>query len=202
MGFEVKLNAIPNHFKLFESAKRGDLDPELISFIGLYFSLRRKKKSKVEEFARGDNDRIVFIDELERIIVSNPGIEDRYIDLDRRFDWLRFLLFRTSANIGIDDLSEACIRGQSKVMDGAVSVQGFTVKTTTSEDCKAIYLWLDTIKRTDLESSFSQQAFSDKGLYKWNEENDPKIIYEDFDNLKAFYKRVVENSEAIIVTTD
>jgi len=201
MGFEVELNAIPKDFALFKSAKKGEFDPELISFIGMYFKLRRQKGGEVEKFVEGDNGRIVFADELEKTIIANSGIEDRYLELDRRFDWLRFLLLRASRRIGIKDLSEVCIRGQSKVMEGAISVQGFTVKTTSCELCRDIYLWLESITRRDLESSFSQQAFIDEGLYKWHKAKEPDIIFQDFENLKAFYKRVVEHSEAVIITT-
>jgi hypothetical protein len=66
MGFDVTLNAFPPQCELLERVRAGEIDAELIQFVGWYFVKRGTAATRWTDFARGDPERERFVDLLAR----------------------------------------------------------------------------------------------------------------------------------------
>ena len=124
MGWEIEITAITPHCELLRRVNDNEIDAELLTFVRTYLRLRREQGSRVNTFARGDKDYEIFVDALEQLVINKPGIENRYCDLDRRFDWLKWLLTQSSPPQDAQ-LAEIAIHGESLLTPTARSVQGF-----------------------------------------------------------------------------
>ncbi|MCU0552358.1 MAG: YfbM family protein [Leptolyngbya sp. Prado105] len=204
MGWEVELNAISPECKLLQLVSSNKLDPELLSFVRSYFRLRRKQGSRVDSFISGYKDYEILVDALEQLVSDHPGIETRCCDLDRRFEWLTWLLTQ-SFSVQDAPLAEIAIRGEALVTPTARSVQGFPIRWTSPATCERISIWLSGMNRPLLRSKYDPISMSAAHLYKWHH-NDPEVAFEwmieDFNSLQRLYRAVVSNSEAVLVVTD
>jgi hypothetical protein len=205
MGWEVQLNAIAPDCELLRRINDNELDAELLTFVRIYFRQRREQGRRDETFAYGDKNYEIFVNDLEQLMRDKPGIENRYCDLDRRFDWLKWLL--TECSFPQDaQLAEIAIRGESHVTPTARSVQGFPICWTSPSTCELIDLWLSELNRPLLESKFDPIRMNCANLYKWQQSGDREDVFEsiieDFNSLQRLYRNVVKNSEAVLVVTD
>jgi hypothetical protein len=205
MGWEVTLNAISPQSNLLRLVNSNELSPELLTFVGHYFRLRREQGSRVNRFAQGDRDYETFVDALEQLVSDRPKIETRYCELDRRFEWLQWLLTQSSKPQD-SSLAKTAIRGESWITPTARSVQGFPICLTSPATCELVNIWLSEMDRSLLRSHYDPIAMNAAHLYKWGQSGDPKDafewIIEDFNSLQQFYRDVVANSEAVLVVTD
>jgi hypothetical protein len=205
MGWEVELIAISPECKLLQLVNSNELNPELLTFVGYYFRLRREQGSRVDTFARGDRDYETFVDTLEQLVSDHPGVETRHCYLDRRFEWLQWLLTQSSRPQDAP-LAETAIRGELLVTPNAQSVQGFPIRWTSPATCELIDVWLSEMDRPLLRSQYDPIDMNAASLYKWGQSGDPEDafewIIEDFNSLQRFYRDIVANSEAVLVITD
>jgi hypothetical protein len=205
MGWEVELNAISPQCELLRLINGNKLDPELLTFVPAYFRLRRKRGSRVDSFANGDRGFEILVDALEHLVSDHPGIETRYCNLDRRFDWLQWLLTQSS-NIQDAPLAEIAIRGEALITPTARSIQGFPIRWTSPATCELIDIWLSEMDDSMLQAKYDPMSMNAAGLYKWLQVSDPEVVFEwiieDLSSLQRLYRGVVTNSEAILVVTD
>ncbi len=205
MGWEVELNAIAPDCELLRRIKDNELDSELLTFVRTYFRLRREQGSRVDTFAEGVKDYEIFVDTLEQLVKDKPGIENRYCNLDRRFEWLEWLLTQSSSPQNAQ-LAKIAICGESPVTPTARSVQGFQICWNSSSTCGLIHIWLSKLNRPLLESKFDPIRMNSANIYKWRQSGDPEVAFEwvmeDFNSLQRLYQDVVKNSEAVLVVTD
>jgi hypothetical protein len=206
MGFEVQLNAFPPQCELLERARAGEISAELIQFAGGYFVSRRTSATRRTCFARGDAEGERFVDALEKILAEHPGIAERSCDLDRRFEWLEWLLVRCVPTEDDPSLAVAANRGDAQILPGAVSVQGFPIRWTLPDRCVLIHRWLELLTIRDLRALYDPVAMEHDHLYKWHIPNDPDkvfgLIAEDFTALQRLYREVAACSEAVLVKKD
>jgi Domain of unknown function (DUF1877) len=207
MGREVVLNALPTESRLFDLINEKKIDADLLTFVSSYFFYRRQQGQRVHEFADEDDKQYeLFIDTLEEIVDNHPGIENRYCDLERRFDWLKWLLIECSCDEEEKTLAIITVEGESLFIPAASGVQGFPIRWTVPDTCKLIHIWLTGLDESYLQSKYSPSQMSDTYLYKWNTENDAeesfRMITKDFQALKQLYQNVTNTSEAILVVTD
>lgn len=205
MGWEVELNAIPADCELIAAVKRQEIDAELLICVRGYFRLRRKHSCRVDSYTQGDPDYEILVDYLERIMVDHPDIQYRFCDLQRRFDWLKWLLEQCSEG---DDpgLATTAIGGEVQVTPTARSTQGFPICWTSPETCKRIHAWLSELTPADLQAQFDPDRMDRATLYKWVPPVDAvrnlDWIVKDFEALKQFYADVAKRSEAVLVVAD
>jgi Domain of unknown function (DUF1877) len=206
MGWELELNALPSKCTLLESVINSDIDAEHLSFVRTYFRLRREQHSRVNKFPYSDALHKRFVDALEELIETNPGIENRYCDLSRRFDWIKWLLMKCALSEEEELLAVTAITGQSNVLPSAQSTQGFPIRWTPPDKCELIHIWLSGITEEDIKSKYEPLLMHDAQLYKWQQtfNTDEALgwIVGDFTALKRFYEDVVDHSEAVLVVTD
>lgn len=205
MGWEIELNAIVPNCELLQCVHNNEIDAELLTFVRTYFRLRREQGSRVDSFALGDKNYEIFVNALEQLVRHKPGIEYRYCDLDRRFEWLKWLLTQSSSPQDAQ-LAEIAIHGESPITPTARSIQGFPICWTSPSTCELIYIWLSELNRPLLESKFDPIRMNSAHLYKWQRSRDPEVAFEwimqDFNSLQRLYQNVVEHSEAVLVVTD
>ncbi len=203
MGREVQLNAISPECKLLQLVN--SINPELLTFVGYYFRLRCQQGSRVDTFAHGDRDYETFVDALEQLVSDHPGIETRHCYLDRRFEWLQWLLTQSSRPQDAP-LAETAIRGELLVTPNARGTQGFPIRWTSPATCELINVWLSEMDRPLLRSRYDPIAMNAANLYKWGQSGDPEDAFEwiikDFNSLQRFYQDIVANSEAVLVVID
>lgn len=206
MGWELELNALPSKCTLLESVTNSDIDAEYLSFVRLYFRLRREQQSRINKFPYGEAEYKQFVDALEELVETHPGIENRYCDLDRRFDWIKWLLMRCALDEEEESLAVTAITGQSNVLPSARSTQGFPIRWTPADKCELIHIWLSRITEEDIKSKYEPVLMQYAHLYKWQQRSDADEalgwIVTDFTALKRFYEDVVDHSEAVLVVTD
>lgn len=208
MGFETELNAIAPHCTLLKNIADNQIDAELLTFVRSYFRRRRTCGGRDNTFARGIPDYEKFVDSLEAMTLTNPGIENRYCDLDRRFDWLQWSLQRCARNEYERLLANTAIAGTSQIFPLAKSTQGFKIMWTLPDDCAMIHLWLDEITTLDLKSKYDPAQMRYAHLYKFSQhhEAEDEAIFEwitsDFIKLKKLYCDVAALGEAILVVCD
>jgi hypothetical protein len=206
MGWEVELNAMPSECSLFESIRKKEIDAELLTFVPTYFRLRRQHQRRVTEFVRGDIEYKVFVDALEQIVAIHPGIDHRFCSLDRRFDWLKWLLIQCAHDDDEKQLAEESISGESRISGEAKSVQGFPIRWTSQGKVQRIHGWLSELTLETIRSKFDPENMSRVDLYKWDLQEDSEatfgVIAEDFDAIRMFYRDVSSQTESVIVIID
>ncbi len=208
MGFDTELNAIAPHSALLENIADHQIDAQLLTFVGRYFRRRRDSGTRDNTFARGTPEYEKFVDALEAMIMTNPDIENRYCDLDRRFNWLKWLLQRCAQNKHERLLATTAIAGTSQIFPAAKSTQGFKIMWTLPDDCRLIRLWLDQITILDLKSTYDPAQMLTEHLYKFTLHHKERaeatfeLITDDFIKLKKLYSDVVACGEAILVVCD
>jgi hypothetical protein len=206
MGWEVELNAMPSECSLFESIRQKGIDAELLTFVPAYFRLRRQHNRRVNEFVRGDIGYKAFVDVLEQIVTSHPGIDHRFCSLDRRFDWLKWLLIQCAQDNDEKRLAEESISGESRISGEAKSVQGFPIRWTPQGKVKQIHGWLSELTLAAIRSKFDPEKMSRVDLYKWGPEEDSDatfdVIASDFEAVQMFYREVSSQSESVLVIID
>ncbi|MEZ6135546.1 MAG: DUF1877 family protein [Pirellulaceae bacterium] len=205
MGWEVELNAFPADCNLLAAVTRGEIDAELLTFVRTYFRMRRKLGCRVNSFAERDPECQVFVDALETIVADHPGIDHRFCDLERRFEWLKWLL-QESSHAQDATLAATAIGGEAQVTPSARSIQGFPIRWTSPGTCELIHMWLTDLAQKDLRSHYDPDRMRNANLYKWGPPTDTELAFEwimdDFTSLKSFYCDVAKNSEAVLVVAD
>lgn len=204
MGVEVQLNAVAPDSELLKAVANSTLDASMLTFLPSYFRRRRDQGRRVDDYAMGSPEFELLADLAEKLIAAHPGIEFRCCDLDRRFQWLEWLLRKCAA---IDErlLAETAIQGEAQVTATASGVQGHPIRWTSPSTCELIHMWLSEIEPSQLRAVYDPERMSWAHLYKWgNKEGDKplKLILEDFQSLKQLYSEVAARSEAVLVVTD
>jgi hypothetical protein len=118
MGIEVKLNAFPPQCELLERVRAGEICAQDIQFVWWYFFNRRTSVTRWTGFALGRPEQERFVDLLEIILAQHPGIAERICDLDKRFQWLEWLLVRCVRTEDDRSLAVAAIRGDAQIPPG------------------------------------------------------------------------------------
>jgi hypothetical protein len=211
MGIEVKLNAFPPQCELLERVRAGEICAQDIQFVWWYFFNRRTSATRWNGFARGDPERERFVDLLEIILAQHPGIAERICDLDKRFQWLEWLLDRCARTEDDRSLAVAAIRGDGQILPGAIAGQGAPICWTLPDRCVLIHRWLESLTTRNLQANYDPVAMERAHLYKWHlykwpDDADRDGVFgeiaEDFGALQRLYREVAIRSEAVLVVTD
>jgi len=206
MGFEVELNALPADCSLLAAVHDNRIDAELLTFVRTYFRLRRRQRRRVEEFIAGSGEYKALVDALEELVVLHPGIEDRHCDLERRFEWLKWLLIECVHDEEEKQFAQETILGELRIFPESKSIQGFPIRWTSHGRAELIHIWLSGLTVADLKSKFDPERMYSDQLYKWGQSKDYEasfqLITEDFDALRKFYREVTELSESVLVIKD
>jgi Domain of unknown function (DUF1877) len=123
-------------------------------------------------------------------------------DLDRRFDWLDWVLRKALA----EPISSRAINGRAQIAPGAVAGQGFQIRWNDTETCTAIADIFSKVSLSTIRSKVNCADMSADHLYKfgqWDDENVvAKQICDDFIALRDFYAAVAVNCEAALIYKD
>ena len=206
MGFEVELYAFPPASRFLERVRAGDIDQELILFVRLYFPERRASSRRLTKFGTGDSESERVVDLLEEIITAHPGIVDRSCRLDRRSQWLQWLLEQSARTEEERSQAIAAISGDSPIHPEARGTQGIPIRWTLPDRCEWIHRWLSELNPDDLRAHFDPAEMERHHLYKWRVPDDPDEVFgwiaEDFASLQRLYREVTPHGEAVLVIED
>lgn len=150
-----------------------------------------------------------FICETKRIRDENPGIENRKLDIGRRWDMLHYLLSEIRRNnqpYNEKDLIHRAIHGGEKVGENATLPQGVPVRFLTPEEVKEISKKFGQIETDYLEEHWNPVKMREAGVYKIRGDytDDSQLIYlkEEFEKLKDFYLWSAIYDEGVLVFCD
>lgn len=212
MGRELDLIALPPHCLLLQQFDQQLIGAELLSLVPGYLRQRRSQRRRVRGFTQGDPDYERLVDAVETMIASSPAIEQRYCELDRRFEWLEWLLVRSASDEQEQNWAATAIRGTAPLSPTARSTQGFLIRTTSAPQAGLISQWLQGLTVDQLRRHYDPDAMADADLYKWgqiynrDETNQPaalfNVIAEDFTALRQFYRDVSNHAETILAVMD
>lgn len=212
MGQELDLIALPTNCSLLQQVDQQLIDAELLSLVPGYLRQRRLQQRRVRGFTQGDPDFERLVDAVEELIAANPKIEHRYCELDRRFEWLEWLLVRSATGDGEQKWAEQALRGEAPLSPTARSTQGFLIRATSARQAGLISQWLQGLTVDQLRQHYDPDAMADADLYKWNQvynadqtdspEDLFKIIAEDFTALRQFYRDVAAHAETVLAVMD
>jgi len=206
MGWELELTAIPSSCTLLDCVKRGEIDPDLLSFVPVYLQQRRNIGHRIDSFSEGCSQRERFVDAVEELIMASPQIEWRSCCLGKRFDWLEWLLVQSAAAKDTQLIASTAIAGEQTLVPPATSTQGFPIRCTSAPTCELIHIWLEDITEPELRAQYDPTRMAEHGLYKWFLPDDPEAtfeqIHDDFVAVKRLYRDVTKHSEALLIVTD
>lgn len=166
-----------------------------MGIIANYKYLSDKNLNELKDFYRENGETIADIEE------DNNDLEI-LLDLDKMWDALHFVLTGASASEPIKDnrLSEAVL-GISPIEE----VDEFIAYTEKSR-IKDIALALDNFDIEKAMESFSMEECKKANIYPdiWNYEEESEEIEEElmdyFQNMKDFYKKILEAKGNVLVT--
>lgn len=212
MGRELDLIALPTRCSLLEQVEQHVIDSELLSLVPGYLRQRRLQQRRVPGFTQGDPDFERLVDAVEELVAANPMIEQRYCELDRRFEWLEWLLVRSASDAREQQWAEQALRGEAPLSPTARSTQGFLIRSTSAHQAGLISQWLQGLTVDQLRRHYDPDAMADADLYKWDqvynrdETDQPaalfNVIAEDFTALRQFYRDVTAHAETVLAVMD
>ena len=208
MGFEVTLHAIVRDSDLLRAIQRDKINPDNLCHIASYF----KNCPSLGALPGPDHlmqcsEDYLFVDCLESMLASSPGIDQRTCDLDRRFQRLQWVLARIEARSAPEDpLSEWAIYGEKPFTPAACSPQGFPIRWSEPETCVRISQWLSQIDDIAVRLVFDYPSMLAANLYKLFEHHTEHHIFEtvtrDLQALQRFYREVAARGEAALILKD
>lgn len=149
-----------------------------------------------------------FVSEAKLIRNEHSGIENRELDLYRRWDMLHYLLSEIRRNNQVfdeTDLIHRAIHGGEKLGD-AVLVQGVPVRFLNPREVKEISTLFGQIETDSLEEHWNPPQMREAGVYKirgdYSDNDQLDYLKEEFENLKAFYLWAAIYDEAVLVFCD
>lgn len=212
MGRELDLIALPTKCSLLQQVDQHLIDAELLSLVPGYLRQRRLQRRRVPGFAQGDPDFERLVDAVEELVTANPRIEHRYCELERRFEWLEWLLVHCAGDDGERKWAEQALRGEAPLSPTARSTQGFLIRSTSAPQAGLISQWLQGLTVDQLRRHYDPDAMADADLYKWGQiynadqpdspESLFQVIAQDFTALRQFYRDVTAHAETVLAVMD
>lgn len=121
--------------------------------------------------------------------------------LDRRFDWLCFVL----AGLLGPQRAEAAVFGQAVVAPGLTASQGFAYRWSDAAAVAAMAAALDRLDPTTVRRAVDPSAMAAAGLYKIEQADAaglPAGVAADFVALRDFHRQAAARGLAVLVTRD
>lgn len=201
MGLDLSLRAIPDDDSFEVWTERYPDEIEDLQFIALYFSGERGTDERSSESDR----------ELRRIAVEiqrrHPGIESRYLHLDRAWDVLHFVLSpaRRSGDGPGDDPGTLAVRGTREYHPQLMATQGSPIRYLSSSEIPRVLTYVSLVTRRDIAAALRQAEDRDVALHKFSREYAAAWLdelLEHRERMIRFYQQVLENREAVLFIKD
>lgn len=162
----------------------------------------------IQSYLRVDNDTLnAFIEDssrLEDIIYSDDVINnENFLDLDKAWEGVFFLITGRSLAEAIEE--EAPLLG---ILMGPTEIDpdqdmGYGPATyTTTEQTRDIYNAIKDLTKEKLSAKYDPNRMAEEGVYPdiWqDDENALEYLLDYFDELKNFYKKAVQQEEAVVM---
>jgi hypothetical protein len=201
MGHDLTLNALPAEHGLLAAMRNGEIDPDLLQWVESYFFYRRRgSRQNLDRYPR-------FVNAMEALVALNPGIDHRYCNLDRRFEWLNWMLRQCAKNDEEKQIATACIYGATRIFAPAESSQGYPFGWNSPDSVALIHIWLSDLNSTNLRREFDPEKLDRARPYKWragekDHSEEFADIANDFAKLKRFYEAVYFRREGVLSKRD
>jgi hypothetical protein len=152
--------------------------------MGMTMTLFQVKQTKLEEIIK--NNEILF--------GINPKKDCKYLNIDKVWDAIRFLLNRIDAH---SILSQAI---PNKQIIGNYDKYGvYEVNYNSVKQAKDIYINLVPIKEQQLKKAFDIKAMNEQNIYMAPFDNSEfEYILKIFTEIQDFYNKAMKNENAII----
>ena len=146
-----------------------------------------------------------LLEELDRLLKSNPGLHARNYGLERAWDMLEYVIspVRRSGNFEQPDLGRIAINGEKDLAPHLFGGQGVPIRLTAPETVQKILAYL---MQTDFKSNFDLPKMLRSGVYKcaedWTDESFWPYIEGYLKDFTGFYRQAVIHNEAVLVWID
>jgi hypothetical protein len=199
MGLDYRYRAIPRDCPLLELAcARRDFG----EYLDL-FGFRPPDQETIAQYS----DKPEFSEfhlETARARTTNPGIENRMVDIGRHWDMLYYLL-SDARRLGLAederDPAYKLILG-GKVIDSNVrSMQGIPICYLNPEETQEVFRWLERQPDTILADRWDPRQMAAAGVYKMHPEDDEELLgflQADLSRLTIFFVAAVANDKGIL----
>lgn len=202
MTFDQTYQAIPHNCSLIELSNKKPVFGEFLDLFGFadvsFEDLR---------FRAGDADFNFYVDEVKKIRRSNPGIEDRRLNLGGRWDALLFTVSELlrAAGRGHDDLwIKRAIKGGDIIGVSICSAQGVPLRLISAFETKTLAARLSRIDPMDLGRYWDVEKMTSEGVFGIEEISrikDECPAVGDYERLAELYAAAAENDEGILVVS-
>jgi uncharacterized protein DUF1877 len=200
MGFDMEYQAIPEGCKLLEQVRHDAVGGE---YIWAYIHHNAQEAIEGAGYFQTSQEGIAFLEEAKRTLEANPGIETRYVSIDRTWDMLCYLLSekRRTGDNPHTDLGGRAIMGSEKL--APISGQGFPIYYLNPEEVHQVVTLLHKIDYEAFKKNFDPVLMSEASIYKYRQlvsyENALDDVWYFFERLRKFYSIVSEHNEGVIV---
>lgn len=150
------------------------------------------------------NNFIADSSRLEDIVFEQNNTDNEsFLDLDKAWEGIFFLITGQSLAEAVGE--EAPLLG---ILIGPTEIDpdqdmGYGPATyITAEQTKEIYSAIKDLTKDELSANFDPSRMAEEGIYPdiWeDDENALEYLLDYFDDLKNFYKKAVENGEAVVM---
>ena len=197
MGLDAFYQSIPPNSELL---RRSIADPAFGEFL---IAKVRFKPERPHPMWEGED--VEFLEELDRLLKSNPGLHARNYGLERAWDMLEYVIspVRRSGNFEQPDLGRIAINGERDLAPHLFGGQGVPIRLTAPETVQKILAYL---MQTDFKSNFDLPKMLRSGVYKcaedWTDESFWPYIEGYLKDFTGFYRQAVIHNEAVLVWID
>lgn len=162
----------------------------------------------IQSYLRVDNDTLnAFIEDSSRLedIIYRDDINDNenFLDLDKAWEGVFFIITGQS-------LADAVVEGAPLlgILMGPKEIDpdqdmGYGPATyVTAEQTKEIYNAIKDLTEEELSANYDPNRMAEEGVYPdiWqDDENALEYLLDYFNDLKNFYKKAVEQGEAVVM---
>ncbi|NNC01668.1 DUF1877 family protein [Corallococcus exiguus] len=207
MGLDASYQALPGGSPLLELARRNIGVGEWLWSVN-----SRLRDPREENLAPGDPEpgELLLLNAVKELLRTRPDLGTQYVDLDRRWDHLHFVLSDRRRNPqkfeGDDSLAGIAIKGEEKIASHVTGGQGTPIRYTRPETVERIARMLEAVRFDTLREHFTYESMSETGVYKCPHENfieeNWKWLTEYFDRFRAFYVTAAKHGDGVLVCVD
>lgn len=152
---------------------------------------------------RGWDNLAEFLAEVEAMNRSHPGIDRRIHTLDRRFDWLHYLLSESRRRGDFDgtDWGTKAITGSLCLPEHMRGGQGHQVRYSPPADVHEIAAGLAALTLEDIRAVYAPESMERECVYKFVADRADAAMWDliitDLNRFRAFYSDVAANDEGV-----
>lgn len=199
MVLEFTLQAVPHNCSLIEASQHEPIIGEYLELFGFADVSFQDLK-----FRASDEVFVFYISEVKAIREERLGIEDRRLNLGRRWDMLLYTLSeerRTRNAASPYSWQNRAIHGGDVLGASVCTTRGVPIRMLPADETEKVAAELRALDIEGLRSHFVPKKMTEAGVYGMNVnalDVTPDALKRDLENLVDFYSAAAENQEGVL----